>query len=1020
MKKKEQIIGWLLFTIVFVIYVICSSHTISFWDSAEFISSNYKLQVTHPPGSPFYMLICNVIMGVFPFVSVAFLSNIISGFFGALTVMIVYFITMIITKNSIRNSELSTNTFLPIINGIISGLTLAFIHSFWISSTETEVYTLSFLLLVTVWYLAMLWLETTDRKRAIKLLFLIALLLGLSSGVHLINISIVIPISLIFIRKKYKFSLKNIAIGLGGGVFLFLLIYGFAIQGFLKAALQLDIYFVNTLSFQVNSGLLVLYLLFLVIFFVVFWLSITKHYKKLLLISGCLLFFYIGISPYGASLIRANGNTPISNNPSNSLELLKYIKAEQFGVSTIPLLKGYYFNAPLDKNRPLVNGKPKFYYDQEKKQYIEVDDGVLSQENFAREFSTFFPRMFSTKPADISGYNTWTTVKGESIVYPIMDKNQKIYKPTFKENLSLFYNYQVNWLYLRYLFWNFTGKQNDNKGAGTILNGNWISGFEFLDANRVGESSKIPKCYKNDLSKDVYYFLPFIFGLLGLFFLRKSPVHFFTSLLFFFTFGLGITLYVNPTPSSILIRERDYIFIGSFIPFCIWIGLAVTQLYQWFSFISNKKVLKVGVSLLMLIAVPAQLLVKGWDDHNRQNDTFARDFAKGYLDSCPLNTILITNGDNMTFPLWYLQEVENYRTDVRVVNFDQLNLDWYIEKLKLTMNTSKGIKVSLPKHIYKKGPQEVLPLQKETNQPVNLDMLFQFLANPKSAKTIYNKQIHYIPSDVFSISVDTLQFAKQLNTDKLQLKFIDKINWKYSKDIYGINDLSVLNIVQENINERPIAFAINGNTNHYVGLKQFTIQKGMVELLAPVIRAKNGLNPKIVDTETSYNLFKEDVQFKDFIDTDAFIDYENRAYAQQILRRNYYFLAQALLEENQIEKAKDILDTSIQNFPNATVPFKQYAFAIGKLYFRTNAPQKGEEICLTAIKNLKEELEWLISFNPPNPIINVRYANRLKTMYFQMIHQFSDLNLEKGNTLKEEAKAIEVRFQKWYNTNWPY
>ena len=316
MKKKEQIIGWLLFSTVFIIYVICSSRTISFWDSAEFISSNYKLQVTHPPGAPLYMLISNVIMGFFPFVSVAFLSNIISGFFGALTVMIVYFITIKITKNLLRNSEFSTNSFLPIINGIISGLTLAFIHSFWISSTETEVYTLSFLLLVTVWYLAILWLETRDEKRAIKLLFLIALLLGLSSGVHLINISIVIPISLIFVQKKYKLSIKNIAIGLGSGVFLFLLIYGFALQGFLKVALQLDMFFVNTLNFQVNSGLLVLYLLLLVIFLVALWLSITKHYKRLFLISGCLLFFYIGISPYGASLVRANANTPISNNPS--------------------------------------------------------------------------------------------------------------------------------------------------------------------------------------------------------------------------------------------------------------------------------------------------------------------------------------------------------------------------------------------------------------------------------------------------------------------------------------------------------------------------------------------------------------------------------------------------------------------------------------------------------------------------------------------------------------------------------
>ncbi|WP_159439316.1 glycosyltransferase family 117 protein [Tenacibaculum agarivorans] len=1014
MKKKEQIIGWLLCTTVFIIYAVCSSHTISFWDSAEFISSNYKLQVTHPPGSPLYMLICNVIMGVFPHISIAFLSNILSSFFGAVTVMIIYFITIIITKSLVSETKIHTPVLLPIISGIISGFTLAFIHSFWISSTETEVYTLSFLLLVLTWYIGLLWLKTENKRRELQLFLLIGLLLGLSTCVHLINLSIVIPLSILLVKKRHSLTFKNILVGLGSGVFIFLFIYGFVIQGFLRVALKLDIFLVNELRLKINIGLIILYSFLLSLLAFLLWITIQKRKPKLLLFSGFLLFFYIGISPYGTSMIRANAKTPLSNNPINSLELLKYITAEQFGISNTPLVKGYSFNAPLDKNRPFSNQTPKLYYSTKEKKYITVDDGIYIKENYPREFITFFPRMYSRKEADISGYNTWTTIKGTPIEYPINGTLQQINKPTFTENLSFFYNYQVNWLYLRYLFWNFIGKQNDNKGTGTILNGNWISGFAFIDAPRVGENSIIPDYYKNDLSKDTYYFLPLLFALTGLFFLRKSPVNFFTSLLFFFTFGLGITLYVNPTPTSILIRERDYIFVGSFIPLCIWIGLSTIQLYTWLSIVSKTKIIVVISSLIIFFSVPFQLFIKGWDDHNRSNDTFARDFAKGYLDSCPPNTILITNGDNMTFPLWYLQEVENYRSDVRVINFDQLTLNWYIEKLKTTVNTSKKLTISILKELYHKGPQQLLPLQQETDKPVDLDILFNFLSEPSTKKEWNGKATHYIPANIFSVSIDTLTIPKPYNTDKLNLKLVDTIQWNFHKNFYAVNDIVLLNIIKENINNRPIAFAINGNQNHYLGLQSQTIQRGMVELLAPIKRSKPGLNPKIVDTSI------ELPHFKGFEDSKVFIDYENRAYAQQILRRNYYFQAQALLEEDKKLEALQILDKSIKTFPNQTVPFKQFAFAMGKLYFRANDLEKGKITCLTAMQNLREELLWLISFNPPNPIINVRYANRLKSMYLQMIDQYSRFQPDKAHQLKEEFTSIEISFQKWHKLNWPY
>ncbi|WP_405207557.1 protein O-mannosyl-transferase family [Aquimarina sp. LLG6339-5] len=1021
MKKTERILGWILFGVVFIIYSICSPKTITFWDSAEFISSNYKLQATHPPGTPFYTLLSNVLLSVFPTSVVALISNLISSLFGALTVTCVYFLTKKIATKLIKQTDEIYAKWLPSISGILSGLTLAFIHSFWIASTETEVYTLSFLLLVLIWYIAILWQESDDSKTAFRLLLLIGLLLGISAGVHLINLSLVIPLSIIFVYKKYTLSIKNISIGLVAGIMMFFGIYGITIQGFLKVAHHLDVYLVNDLNASMNTGLIALCLLLIGAL-----ASLTVYARKksnilLHTISLFTLFFYIGISSYGISVIRANAKTSVSNGPINSIELLSYIRAEQFGLGGVPLVRGHFYNAPLDSKRPFVDGNPILRYNPVEKQYIEVDDGFFSQENYAREFSTFFPRMYSRKRSDISGYNSWTAVQGEPVSYSISGKTETLTKPTLSENLGFFYNYQVHWLYLRYLCWNFVGKQNDYKGTGTILNGNWISGINAIDKSRIGDINKIPDYYKNDSSKDAYYFLPFILGIVGLFLLRKSPVHLFTSLLFFLTFGIGIIIYVNPTPTSILIRERDYIFVASFIPFCMWIGLSVIQLYRWFSFISQNRIRLTISAVLISIASPIQLFAKGWDDHSRNSSSFAYSFAKSYLDSCPQNTVLITNGDNMTFPLWYLQEVENYRTDIRIINFDQLTLGWYIEKLKLKMNTSDGLNISIPSELYQKGPQSLLPLKKETDQPADVNRLFKFLSDPKTQIPWNGKKTHYIPSQAFSLSVDTTKFAKNLYLRKqLNLQLLPKVNWKLEKDFYAVNDLTLLNIIQENIHQRPIAFVINGNTNHYIGLKQFTIQRGFIDLLAPVRRAKPGLNPKIVDTQMMYPFITEKVNFEGLNDPEEFIDDEEKVYASDILRRSYYFLAQALLEENRPNEAIKILDKCTTQFPNKTILFKQYAFALGKLYFKAGNPEKGNDICLKSIKNLENELIWLISFDPPNPIINVKYATRVKNMYFQMLNQYNSLNPNKTKKLKEDYQKLESSYKMWYSNNWPY
>ena len=1014
MKKIENFIGPFLFVLVFLIYAISVSNTISFWDSSEFIATNYHLQATHPPGAPFYTLLCNLVLLLFPSAWAAFISNLISAFFGALTVMFVYKIVKHISLKISGNK----NT-VSILSAVVSSLTLAFSDTFWTASTEAEVYTLSVFLLMFLFYLMLMWHSEKDQSKELKIVFLIVFLLGISLGVHLINLSILVPLSIIYVHKKYGLNWKSILLALGVSVVLFLSLYLIGIQGFLKIACWLDFKLVNSFSWPVNSGLFLLIFIFLGILFSGLYYAKKRHTPIQKYIVALLL-FSVGASSYLMPLVRNHVESSISNQIYTSNDLLKYIQAKQFGVQDTPLLKGKICNAPLDKDFPFVDGESIYDYNAATKKYELVDDGKWSKVNYAHEFDMFFPRMYSQKSSSTTLYANWVAIKGEKLMYPVLGQEKAIFKPTFYENLEFFKNYQVEWLYLRYLYWNFIGKQNDTKGTGAVFNGNWQSGIGFFDEGRIGSQEVIPERYKQDKSNDIYYFLPFILGLLGLWSLRKQRVYFFSTLVFFLTFGIGIIIYVNPLPESILIRERDYIFMGSFIIFSIWIGLSLLSLNEWASKIKSEKLRLSILGLVVFIMSPLQLLAKNWDNHQRSGDTFAYDLAKKYLDSCPKEAILITNGDNFTFPLWYLQEVEHYRSDVRVVNYDLLNLSYYIDKLKNKNLSSNPLKISFSYENYREGNPKLYPLKVDTKESVDLALLFQFLNNDSTKITWNGKQQHYIPGDIFQIKVDTTQniFAN-IDKKRLNAQFTSQITWKFSKEFYQLNDVIGMNLILENMQERPICFLVNGNREHYLGFQNYLVHTGFVEQLLPLERRDKEMNPKIVNTLESNLLFQKDsITFKN---SDAFIKSENIEYAQTIIRRNDYFLAQALVEENHIEEAKKVLDKTFHNLPDVKVPYKQFAFALGKLYYKIGQKEKGNEVCLKSLNNIWDELQWITSFNSSaNPIINVKQAVKLKEMYEQMIVQLEPFNPEKA--LEEKQKAIEFNayFTKWHIRNWPY
>jgi hypothetical protein len=1017
MPKAKKITSWMLFVFVFLTYAISASSSISFWDSPEFIASSHTLQASHPPGAPFYTILCKVILSFFPATLAALISNLISGFFGALTITLLFRITINITERVLASSKSTHKPILILLSGIISALTLAYTDSFWTAATEAEVYTLSFGLMTGMIHVMLLWEKAIDKRKEVVLLLILALLLGISTGVHLINIAIVIPFSILVAHKKFNLNIKTFFIAIALGCISFFVIYGFIVQGIIKLANKLDIWLVNSFKTSMNTGIIVVLLGIFIVFSLL--LVYSRNRQKTILHHSILglIFFLIGMSSFLMPMQRSQVNTLVSESLQNSNRMLQYVRAEQFGIGNIPLLSGSVYNAPLDKDVGFVDAKPVLTYDANTKQYITVDDGKFKEVNYAKEFTQFFPRMFDKGDSD--KYNAWTLITGEPINYPVQGEMTKIMKPTFGENLGFFINYQVMWMNTRYLFWNFVGRQNDHQGVGFIKDGNWISGINALDKGRIGDQSIIPERYKNHKGNDAYYFLPFILGLLGIFALRKHKHYFWTTILLFLTFGIGITIYLNPVPSSILVRERDYILIGSFVIFSLWVGLSVIALFQFTHFIANQKIRFAVVVLIAFLASPAQLFSKGWDNHQRSHDTFAYNFGKAYLDACPQQSILITNGDNMTFPLWYLQEVEGYRTDVRVINYDQLNIDTHIDNLQRKIHTSKPIKLTLNSDLYASGVDKLFPLQEETKDAAILPRLFDFL-NTETTRINWNGRLrHYIPSTSFSIPIDTINIKKLFDPKKLNASYTASITWEYPKSFYGLNDIVLMNLLMNNIHERPICFAINGKKGHLMNLEPYLIQHGMVNVLAPIKRTNSQLNPKIVATEMMYPYVMNELQFKGFTDENKFLRSENKSYAQDILRQNYYFLAQALLEEGKTDKSIAVLDKCISLFPNRTVPYKQFAYAIGKLYVRAGNLKKGTEICKTAAQNIWYELQWITSFDPPNAVINLRHAYRLRNMYLQMLTQFP-VGLENPPMSEQAFQQFDAAFQKWQKRNWPY
>jgi len=784
-RLYNNITGWLVFAIASIVYLMTVEPTASWWDCGEYIATAYKLQVGHPPGAPFFQLLGRF-FSLFAFgntANVALMVNIMSALTSSFTILFLFWtISALARKIVIKNeNEISIGQIIAVLGAAVVGsLAYTFSDSFWFSAVEGEVYAMSSFFTALVFWAILKWEQVADEPGSYRWLIFIAYMVGLSIGVHLLNLLAIPAIAFVFYFKKYKLSAKGIAITGIVSIVLLAFLMWVIIPEVANMFAKTELLFVNTLGMPFNSGTLFFTILIIamitlgVIFttkqqtskglksallitlalFVLLILTGSSSggdFVKRLVIIGALIFLMykirnrkamlntvilsfafilIGYSTFLLIIIRANANTPINeNNPDDAISLISYLNREQYG--DWPIFYGQYYNSPLDPENPYGDGNPVYIKDKAKGKYVITDSRKGNTPNYDSQFTSILPRMWSNqKEQHISAYKQWGNVKGNPMRFTGRDgQTEVIYKPKFSENLRFLFKYQVGHMYWRYFLWNFVGRQNDVEGHGGIENGNWLSGIPFIDKGHIGNQEFLPDSKRN-AARNKFYGLPFILGLAGLLFhfnkdYKNGAI---VGLLFLMT-GLAIIIYLNQYPFQP--RERDYAYASSFYAFSIWIGFGVLALIDLFKRVLKENVSGILATILCLMLVPGIMAQQGWDDHNRSNKYAARDFAANYLNSCDKNAILITNGDNDTFPLWYVQEVEGVRTDVRVVNFMLSSGDWYVHQLGRKIYDSDPLPFTLKPEQYNKGVNQIIPFYQEKSLSGNLELkrIIDFIAS---------------------------------------------------------------------------------------------------------------------------------------------------------------------------------------------------------------------------------------------------------------------------------------------------
>ena len=1060
-KKINNVAGWLTFLVASMVYCLTIEPTASFWDCPEFITTGYKLEVGHPPGAPFFMLVANLFS---QFASdatqVARMVNYMSALMSGACIMFLFWsVTHLVRKLVVKedSTEISLPKAITIIgSGLVGAFAYCFSDTFWFSAVEGEVYAFSSLFTAVVFWLILKWEDMVDQPGSERWLILIAYLTGLSIGVHLLNLLCLPAIVLVYYYKKTPNATAwgSILALVASAILVAAVLYGI-VPGIAKVGGWFELFFVNTLGMGFNTGVIVY---IIVLAAVLIW-GIYESYKArnatlmnvsfLLTVALLGIPFYghgtsaviigliilavlwfllrpaiqqkmpekwrvsartlnttllavmmmvLGYSSYALIMIRSTANTPMDqNSPEDIFTLGEYLGREQYG--TYPLFYGKTYNSKvaLDEKdgycEPRIASQEYKWVRKEKTSPDEPDSytQILGRTNYDYEQKMFFPRMWDSDMGHPAMYEAWMDIEGHEVPYDQCGQMIMVKIPTQWENIKFFFSYQLNWMYWRYFMWNFAGRQNDLRGNGELENGNWITGFNFIDNLLVGNQELLPTEMKENKGHNVYYCLPLLLGLFGLFWQsyrgQKGIQQFWVVFFLFFMTGIAIVVYLNQTPGQP--RERDYAYAGSFYAFAIWIGMGVAAIIETLLRYAKTKpmVTAAAVSVICLL-VPIQMASQNWDDHDRSGRYMTRDFGQNYLMTLPEegHPIIYTNGDNDTFPLWYNQDVEGFRLDARICNLSYLQTDWYIDQMRRPAYDSPSLPISWERSEYVEGTNdyvEVVPSYKQSidnlyadarkqaeegnpqllqsviaeygEDPYELENIFKYWVRGKHA------DLHVIPTDSIVMKIDKEAVRRSgmlIPTDSIPDHMTISLK---GKRMLIRSELMMLEMLLQANWERPIFIAISVGSDNMLGMEDHFIQEGLAYRFTPFSSKETGVK---IDSERMYDNLMHKFKFGGLEAPGLYID-ENLSRMCMSLRRVFSLLINQLMKEGKTDKAREVLRYADEHIPTYNIPYdyQNGALDMADAWYQLEEKQEGDRIADALANKEVEYITWYLSLS---------------------------------------------------------
>ena len=1042
-QRANNLLGFIIFSIAATVYCLTVEPSASFWDCPEFITSAYKLEVGHPPGAPFFMLTANFFTQLSGHPEqAAKMVNYMSALMSGATILFLFWTITHLTRRllwpNFPQEQITRSKLILILGcGTVGALAYTFSDTFWFSAVEGEVYASSSLFTALVFWLILKWEDVADAPHSDRWLILIAYLTGLSIGVHLLNLLCLPAIVLVYYyRKRPNANAKGSLLALVGSFILVCAVLYILIPGVVKVGGWFELFFVNTAGLSFNSGTII-YLFFLaavliwgvyesysehspqriklsflttsallgvpyyilLLFVLWFYLPVLSKYRPSARAFNttllCLMMIVVGYSSYALIMVRSTANPPMDqNSPEDILTIGSYLNREQYG--TRPLLYGQAYSSERTLTEKdgyctyvPIEGEPT-YQRKDKETPNEKDSYIVNGHSMDWKYAQnmLFPRMYSPDhanygPDKVNIYKQWVDIKGYDVLYNRCGESVTINMPTQWENIQFFLSYQLNYMYWRYFLWNFVGRQNDIQGQGEIEHGNWITGIHFIDKWLIGDPDLMPKELKENKGHNVFYGLPLLLGIIGLLWQvkrnRQGVQGFWVVFFLFFMTGIAIIIYLNQTPLQV--RERDYAYAGSFYAFSIWIGMGVAGVYHAVKKLKINQTIMSSAIVLLCLCIPIQMASQTWDDHDRSGRFACRDIGRNYLTSAQKTNhpIIFNNGDNDTFPLWYAQEVEGIRTDIRTCNFSYLNMDWYIDQMKRPAYDSPALPITWKRSEYQNGTNDVIAIRPEMKQQINAyyqadpERAYKdFGKNPYELSNILhhwmrnpNEKMRVIPTDSIVIKLDKkavlesgISLPDSLHGQIPEYMHINLQGCRYLTK----SEIMLLELIAQCNWIRPIYIAKTVGSENYRFLKDHLRQEGMLNRITPFNTTV--LNGKM-DSEKTYESLMNHSQWGGIENPNVYMD-ETCLGIYSGIRATFTDLAAQLIREGKNKKALQVLSHCLRVIPEQSLPFdnRNNATTLAECYYELGQYKQADKIITALADKSIEYLTWYSSMRP--------------------------------------------------------